>query len=103
LNDAVNDGFKSKPLFRAKRGATVVLAFVNRTVLPHAMHLHGHHGRVLFNFDDGWDPFWVDTVLVQPGQTARLAFVADNPGKWAIGSAFAELLDAGLAGWFEVM
>jgi len=79
-----------------------VLSFHNKTTIPQAMRLHGHHGRLLFAFDDGYDPFWIDTTLVQQGRTARLAFVADNPGKWALRSAMAELFDAGLGGWFEV-
>ncbi|MET0606477.1 MAG: multicopper oxidase family protein, partial [Beijerinckiaceae bacterium] len=91
--------YSGKPLFTAKRGATLTLSFVNRTSIAHAMHVHGHHGRLLFSLDDGWDPFWVDTVLVQPGRTARFAFVADNPGKWTLGSAMAELFDANLGGW----
>ena len=102
LNRRTGPVFAGDPFFRAKRGATVVLSFHNKTTIPQAMRLHGHHGRLLFAFDDGYDPFWIDTTLVQQGRTARLAFVADNPGKWALRSAMAELFDAGLGGWFEV-
>ena len=56
----------------------------NRTALRTCVHLHGHAVRLLDNLDDGWKPFWLDTVLVAPQQTARIAFVADNPGKWLI-------------------
>ena len=95
--------YSGKPLFTTKRGTTVTLSFINKTAIPHAMHVHGHHGRLLFTFDDGWDPFWVDTALVQPGRTARFVFLADNPGKWTLRSAMAELFDANLGGWFEVV
>jgi FtsP/CotA-like multicopper oxidase with cupredoxin domain len=47
------------------------------------MHLHGHHFEVL---DHSGDPAQVghllDTVLLGPGEAARVAFVADNPGDW---------------------
>src|SRR5262249_8483547 len=72
------------PLFSVKRGRTVMLALTNRTAPAHAVHLHGHHCRLLDRLDDGWKPFWLDTILVPGQQIARVAFVADNPGKWLI-------------------
>lgn len=99
---ALTDLSKTRPLFKAKPGTTVVISFKNQTALPQPMTIHGHHGRLLFVFDDGWDPFWTDTVLVQPGKTARFAFIADNPGQWLIRSAYAGLFDAGVAAVFEV-
>ena len=92
----------SKPLFSVRRGRTVMLALVNRTEFAHAVHLHGHHARLLDRLDDGWKPFWLDTVLVDATQTGRIAFVADNPGKWAIDVCALGPADAGIAGWFEV-
>ncbi|WP_342362624.1 multicopper oxidase family protein [Terrarubrum flagellatum] len=103
LNRRTGPVFGGPALFSAKRGTTMVLSFHNKTEIAQAMRIHGHHGRLLFVLDDGWDPFWVDTALVQPGLTARLVFVADNPGKWALRSAMADLFDAGLGGWFEVL
>ena len=38
------------------------------------------------SMDDGWEPYWRDTLLIQPGRTAHIAFVADNPGKWPLES-----------------
>ena len=32
----------------------------------------------------------------------RIAFVADNKGRWLIGSSVLERLDTGLSAWFEV-
>jgi hypothetical protein len=26
---------------------------------------------------DGWEPYWRDTILIQPGRSAPIAFVAD--------------------------
>jgi FtsP/CotA-like multicopper oxidase with cupredoxin domain len=99
---SASSGHHGPPLFSVKRGRTVVLAFVNRTAFPHGMHVHGHHFRLLDNLDDGWKPYWLDTVLVAPQQTARIAFVADNPGKWMIHCHMLEHHDTGMGAWFEV-
>ena len=99
---AASSGHHGPPLFSVKRGRTVMLAFVNRTAFPHGMHVHGHHFRLLDNLDDGWKPFWLDTVLVAPQATARIAFVADNPGKWMIHCHMLEHHDTGMGAWFEV-
>ena len=40
-------GHDGPPMFKVERGRTVVLNFGNRTALPHAMHVHGHHFRHL--------------------------------------------------------
>ena len=88
--------------FRSSAAAPVMLAFANNTAFPHAMHLHGHHFRLLDNLDDGWKPFWLDTVVVAPKDKARIAFVADNPGKWMIHCHMLEHQETGMAAWFEV-
>lgn len=97
-----SSGHDGPPLFSAKRGRTVVIAMPNRTAFPHAMHLHGHHFRLLDNLDDGWKPFWLDTVVIDRQRTARIAFVADNPGKWMIHCHMLEHQETGMAAWFEV-
>lgn len=91
-----------RPLFRVKRGTPVVLSLDNPTSLLQVLHLHGHHARQLHRLDDGWEPYWLDTIAIPAAQTVRIAFVADNPGRWMIGSAILDRLGAGLAGWFEV-
>jgi len=92
-----------RPLFSAKRGRAVMLALVNRTAAAHVVHVHGHAFRLLDSLDDGWKPFWLDTMLVSAGQTARIAFVVDNPGKWMLdGRMFGEKA-AGRGAWFEVL
>jgi hypothetical protein len=89
------------PLFIADRGRTVVMAIDNRDAGIHVVHLHGHHFRLLDRLDDGWKPYWLDTLPVAPRQTVRIAFVADAPGRWLVesralgGAAVSER-------WFEV-
>ncbi|TXM76079.1 multicopper oxidase family protein [Methylobacterium sp. WL69] len=90
------------PLFTVKRGQVVVLALRNDTAFPQALHLHGHSFRLLHPLDDGWEPYWLDTFQLLEGRTARIAFKADNPGRWVIGSTVLERFDTGLWGWFEV-
>jgi FtsP/CotA-like multicopper oxidase with cupredoxin domain len=102
LAGAMSDDHSAPPLFSVKRGRTVVIAFPNRTRFPHGMHLHGHHFRLLDALDDGWKAYWLDTVLVPPERTQRIAFVADNPGKWMIHCHMLEHQETGMAAWFEV-
>jgi len=66
------------------------------------MKLNGHVARLLHPKDDGWVPYWVDVVLVAPGATERIAFIADNPGRWLFGGRVLEHLAGGQFGWFEV-
>jgi FtsP/CotA-like multicopper oxidase with cupredoxin domain len=96
-------GHDGPPMFKVERGRTVVLTFGNRTAFPHAMHVHGHHFRHLNRGDDGWAPYWLDTVIVDVQQAERIAFVADNPGKWMMHCHMIEHMAAGMAAWFEVM
>ena len=102
LGGAPSDGVSGRPLFTVKRGSAVTLGFVNKSDQVQQMHVHGHVFRVLHDLDDGWDPYWRDSILVGPGKTKHVAFVADNPGKWAIESLVLGRQVTGLAGWFEV-
>ena len=74
------------PAFRAKPGRVVVLALTNRAAIPTVFHLHGHHFRLLDRLDDGWKPFWLDTLAVESGQTQRIAFAAEYAGHWLMES-----------------
>ena len=72
------------PAFSAKRGRMVVLSLINRATSTSVFHLHGHHVRLLDRLDDGWKPFWLDTVAVDAGQTQRVAFAAEHAGRLLI-------------------
>ncbi|MBM6595805.1 multicopper oxidase family protein [Microvirga pudoricolor] len=95
-------GSVETPALRVKRGAPVVLALDNRTPYPQPFHLHGHSFRLLHAMDDGWEPYWLDTLQVPEKRTIRIAFVADNPGRWLLASTVLERFDAGLWCWIEV-
>jgi FtsP/CotA-like multicopper oxidase with cupredoxin domain len=90
------------PAFRVKRGRTVVLALTNPAAIPAVFHLHGHHFRLLDRLDDGWKPFWLDTVLVDAGQTQRIAFAADVVGAWLIETMAVEWSAPRQIRWFAV-
>jgi hypothetical protein len=92
----------SLPAFRAKTGRTVVLALKNPAPLTTIFHLHGHHFRLLDRLDDGWKPYWLDTLAIEPGQTQRVAFAATYPGRWLIESVAAEWAAPRLVRWYAV-
>lgn len=96
-------GMTDVPLFSAPRGRTVTVDLRNDTAWPHAMHFHGHHFKVLErNGKSTNSEAWKDTVLVDRQESAKIAFVADNPGKWMIHCHMLEHQAAGMATWFAV-
>ncbi|MGE3870113.1 MAG: multicopper oxidase family protein [Pseudorhodoplanes sp.] len=72
------------PSFTVRRGRPVILTLTNPAEPACAVHVAGHAFRLLDRLDDGWKPFWLDTVMVMPGRTERVAFVADMAGRWPI-------------------
>lgn len=79
------------PAFKLKPGRVAVLALSNPGAQPMVFHLHGHWFRLLDRLDDGWKPFWLDTLTIGAQQTERIAFAAEQPGRW--------LLEAMAAQW----
>jgi FtsP/CotA-like multicopper oxidase with cupredoxin domain len=90
------------PAFRAKAGRTVVLALTNRAETTTVFHLHGHHFRLLDRLDDGWKPFWLDTLAIEAGQTQRIAFAAEFAGRWLIEQFGADWAAPRLVRWYSV-
>ena len=90
------------PAFRAKTGRVVVLALTNRNAIATVFHLHGHHFRLLDRLDDGWKPFWLDTLAIEPGQTQRIAFAAEHAGRWLIESVATDWAAPRLVRWYAV-
>jgi FtsP/CotA-like multicopper oxidase with cupredoxin domain len=92
----------AKPAFRAKAGRVVVLALTNRGDIAEVFHLHGHHFRLLDRLDDGWKPFWLDTLAIEPGQTQRVAFAAENAGRWLLETMAINWAAPRLVQWYSV-
>jgi FtsP/CotA-like multicopper oxidase with cupredoxin domain len=90
------------PAFRVKAGRVVVLALTNRAANATVFHLHGHHFRLLDRLDDGWKPFWLDTLAVEPGQTQRIAFAAEHAGHWLLEQVATDWAAPRLVRWYSV-
>lgn len=73
------------PVQVVRAGEIVKFTIVNRSLVVHPWHLHGHHVLVLSR--DGTpatgSPLWLDSFDVRPGEVWEVAFRADNPGMWA--------------------
>jgi len=89
-----------RPLIEAARGETIRIAMTNDTAWPHAMHLHGHHFRRLVK--DGTQGPLRDTLLLDRGEVAEIAFVADNPGDWLLHCHMLEHSAGGMMTWLRV-
>jgi FtsP/CotA-like multicopper oxidase with cupredoxin domain len=90
------------PVFRAKAGRTIVLSLINRAPTTSVFHLHGHHFRHLDRLDDGWKPFWLDTIAVDAGQTQRIAFAAEHAGRWLLETTETRWSAPRLVRWYSV-
>src|SRR5258705_9259001 len=66
------------------RGQRVAIEMLNRTMMPHPMHLHGHAFQVVAINGVSLVGAVRDTVLVPPMSSITIAFDADNPGRWAL-------------------
>ena len=69
------------PLMISK-GQRVVIEMVNRSMMAHPMHLHGHAFQVTALNGTPVTGAVRDTVLVPPMGSITIAFDADNPGRW---------------------
>ena len=66
-----------------RKGQRVEIELVNQSKMAHPMHLHGHVFQVVALNGRPIAGAVRDTVLVPPMGSVRLAFDADNPGRWA--------------------
>ncbi|MCC7272420.1 MAG: multicopper oxidase family protein [Alphaproteobacteria bacterium] len=90
------------PLAELKRGRSYVLELFNGTPHIHPMHLHGHTFRVLGTAGRTVPPHWADTVLVEPKERMRIAFVAGEPGDWMFHCHIIEHQESGMMGYLRV-
>jgi FtsP/CotA-like multicopper oxidase with cupredoxin domain len=66
------------------KGQRIEIELVNQTMMAHPIHLHGHVFQVVAIDGRALRGAVRDTVLVSPGGRVRIAFDADNPGRWAL-------------------
>jgi FtsP/CotA-like multicopper oxidase with cupredoxin domain len=88
--------------FEIRSGERVRVRLMNRTMMWHPMHLHGHSFRVI-NGNNTKNAPVKDTVLVKPMMHGRaeFEFLADNPGNWLIHCHHAYHLAAGMERLFK--
>ncbi len=68
---------------QAQRGDRVLIRTINAGHLAHAMHLHGYHFQIVGANGRPWTNGPLkDTVLIAPGETYELLFVADQDGQF---------------------
>ena len=77
-------------------GERVQLVFVNKTMMSHPMHLHGHPFQVVEIDGQSLSGAVRDTVLVPPSSRVAVVFDANNPGYWALHCHLLYHLDAGM-------
>ena len=89
------------PPLPISKGERVELVMVNKTPMPHPMHLHGHEYQVVEIDGQRFAGAVRDTVLVPPGKRVVVAFDANNPGLWAFHCHLLYHLDAGMFTTFK--
>lgn len=87
---------KDVPPLPIAAGERVELVLINKTPMPHPMHLHGHEFQVVEIDGQRFSGAIRDTVLVRPNGRVVLAFDANNPGWWAFHCHLLYHLDAGM-------
>ncbi len=92
----------SAPAFQAKAGRVIVLALANKTTGTNVVHLHGQPFRLLDRLDDGWKPYWLDTLALEAGQTQRIGFLAEQSGRFLIESMATDWAAPRLLRWYEI-
>lgn len=92
------------PIASLRLGKSYIFTMKNLTQYHHPIHLHGHTFLVL-ELDDKplAMPFHTDTVLLGKNGTAKVALVADNPGRWMYHCHVIEHMKTGLMGYIEVL
>ncbi|MET8050747.1 multicopper oxidase domain-containing protein [Streptosporangium sp. NPDC005286] len=65
-------------------GEQIKVRILNRSLIDHPMHLHGHRVRVLSRNDTHatGSTWWTGSLNVAPGEIFEVDFTADNPGIW---------------------
>ncbi|HUN00898.1 MAG TPA: multicopper oxidase domain-containing protein [Halothiobacillus sp.] len=67
-----------------KPGQRVMIDMENHSMMSHPMHLHGHSFQVVALNGKTINGALRDTVLVPPMSSVKIAFDANNPGRWPL-------------------
>jgi FtsP/CotA-like multicopper oxidase with cupredoxin domain/plastocyanin len=82
-----------------KEGQVALIHYVNASNMTHPMHLHGHFYSVIKKngVATTGSPIHLDTILLHPGETADVAFYANDPGVWMLHCHVLSHASAGLS------
>ncbi len=75
-------GWDDREPLRVRRGQRVQFDIVNQTPMGHPMHLHGHAFQVVELNGKAVNGALRDTVHVPAKGSVKIAFDANNPGRW---------------------
>ena len=90
-----NQAYPNSEPLKIREGERVGVKLVNKTMMWHPMHLHGHFFRPLLGQGE-YAPL-MHTISVPPRETIDIEFIADNPGSWIFHCHNLYHLDAGMA------
>eukprot|EP01037_Dinobryon_pediforme_P011648 gene11648-11742_t len=65
------------------RGRPAVLTLINPTMTTLSVYL-GMSARVLHALDDGWEPYWRDSIVLSAGQTIHVAIQPTLSGQYSL-------------------
>ncbi|MBB6341529.1 FtsP/CotA-like multicopper oxidase with cupredoxin domain [Pseudomonas fluvialis] len=94
--DIQNKGCADRPIATLKLGEHYIFELRNLTQYQHPIHLHGMAFKVLDSDRRSIEPYFTDTYLLGKNETARIAFVADNPGVWMFHCHVIDHMETGL-------
>ena len=96
-------GAPGEPMLDLKKGRSYIVNWRNDTAFDHPIHLHGHSFTLIARGGMSLaEPVVMDTVLIAPQESVEVAFVADNPGDWALHCHILEHAEAGMMGYLRV-
>ncbi|WP_068828041.1 multicopper oxidase family protein [Pseudomonas sp. BMS12] len=85
-----------RPIATLKKDGHYIFVLRNMAQYLHPIHLHGMSFKVLSSDRKKIEPYFTDTYLLGKNETARIAFVADNPGVWMFHCHVIDHMETGL-------
>lgn len=92
-----------RPIATLKKDGHYIFELRNLSQYQHPIHLHGMTFKVISSNRKRIDPWFTDTYLLGKNETARIAFVADNPGVWMFHCHVIDHMETGLMAAIEVV
>lgn len=91
------------PLATLALGRSYVIELHNATPHHHPIHMHGVTFTVLSSNQHDIKPYHTDTVMLARNEKVKIAFVADNPGRWMFHCHVVEHMKTGLMGYISIV